>query len=128
MKRTTAVVCAFALALIAAPAGAAEPNHHIAIVNEYAAPMVVYAEDAQGTLHELGTLSPGEVRMVETGPQGSDEGPVRLHARPMNSKDRLSTWGDVGIRTSLLALDEDDTAILWIARDLAESLVEIRAR
>lgn len=127
MKKTTAVVCAFALALVAAPVGAAEPNHHIAIVNDYDAPMVVYAEDALGVLHELATLSPGEVRMVETSPQGSQEGPVRLHARPKNSKDRYSTWGDVGIKSNLLALDEDDTAIFWIARDLAESLVEIRA-
>ena len=126
MKRTTAVVCAFALALVAAPVGAAEPNHHIAIVNDYAAPMAVYAEDAHGVMHEIARLSPGEVKMVETGTQGSDEAPVRLHARPTNSTDRFSTWGDVGITSSLLALDEDDTAIFWIARDLAESLVEIR--
>ena len=127
MKRTTAVVCAFALALIAAPVGATEPNHYIAIVNDYAAPVVVYAEDARGVMHELATLRPGEVRMVEAGAQGSDEGPVRLHARPTNSADRFSTWGDVGIESNLLALDEDDTAIFWIARNLAESLVEIRA-
>jgi len=126
MKRTTAVACAFALALVAAPVGAAEPNHHIAIVNDYAAPMAVYAEDGHGVMHEIARLSPGEVRTVETGAQGSDDGPVRLHARPTNSKDRFSTWGDVGITTNLLALDGDDTPIFWIARDLAESMVEIR--
>ena len=127
MKRMTAVAYAFALALVAAPVGAAEPNNHIAIVNDYAAPMVVYAEDARGVLHEVATVKPGEVLMVETGAQGTDAAPVRLHARPKNSTDRWSTWGDVGIKTNLLGLDEDDTAIFWIARNLAESLVEIRA-
>ena len=135
MRGTVAFAGAFALALsTAAAAGAAEPVpardvmlHQIAVVNEYDAPMVVYAEDANGVFHEVATLKAGEVKLVDTQIDDTGKGStLRLHARPTNSSNRWSTWGDRGIVSDVLRLFEDETAILWIAPDLAESSVEIR--
>ena len=125
MKRTIAVVGAFA-SLAAATAVQAADIHRITVVNAYDAPMEVYAEDANGGLHPVAHLKVGEVKLVEADLETVSEGRVRLHARPTNSTNRLSTWGDKGIVTDRLRLSDDDTAILWIAPILAESSVEIR--
>lgn len=136
MRRTITLAYVLALSLSAGAADAAEaaePSskrldalHRIAVVNGFDAPMVVYAEDAEGALHEVATLEAGEVRLVETELEGSDEVPLRLHARPTNSVDRWSTWGHTGIVTDPVVISEEETAIFWIAPDLAESKVEIR--
>jgi hypothetical protein len=124
---SAALAIAFSSALGAAPAAAdtATKDSRIAIVNDSDAPMLVYAEDESGTLHELGVVRPGEVETVET-PAAAEGVMVRLHARPHNSRDRLSTWGDVGITTDALDLTDHEMAIFWLARDLAESQVEVR--
>jgi hypothetical protein len=129
MKRITAFAGAFALALSAATAVQAEALdltvHRIAVVNDFDAPIAVYAEDATGVLHEVVTLKSGEVKLVDT--QIDAQGTMlRLHARPTNSASRWSTWGDRGIVSDALEMSGEDTAIFWIAPDLEESSVEIR--
>ena len=134
MRRITAPLGALALALFAATSAAAaeivpkadELVHRIAVVNDFDAPMVVYAEGSDGEFHEVVTLNAGEVKLVDAQIDETGEGSLRLHARPTNSASRWSTWGDRGIVTDVLRLTEDETAILWIARNLAESSVEIR--
>ena len=129
MRRITAFAGAFALALFAATAVQAEEPastlHRIAVVNDFDAPMVVYAEDAEGVLHEVVTLKSGEVKLVDTQIDGRGT-TLRLHARPTDSASRWSTWGNRGIVSDALEVSESETAIFWIAPDLAESSVEIR--
>ena len=131
MGRNVTLAGALALALFATTAVQAavpESIHRIAVVNGSDAPMVVLAEDAGGALHEVATLEAGEVKLVETEIPGSDGTALRLHARATDSADRWSTWGAEGIVSDRLDLSRNETAIFWIAPELAESLVEIRGQ
>jgi hypothetical protein len=123
---------AFALVLFVAGSGpaaaaeappAAETDHQIVIVNDHAAPVMVFAEDAQGHLREIVHLKPGEVQLVEA----PAETTKRLHVRPTDSKDALSTWGHEGIKSESLGLKGQETVVFWVGQDLAQSVVEIRS-
>lgn len=123
---------ALALALSGATAAeAAEPASRpydaiIAVVNDHAAPMVVYAEDAKGELHEVARLKAGEVKQIDTRLSGVDDTALRLHARPNDSVDRWSTWGGEGIVSDPVRIAEDEVAVFMIAPDLSRSEVQIR--
>jgi hypothetical protein len=132
--RGITTLAALALTLSAASAAeAAEPastmyDGTITVVNEHATPMVVYAEDAKGELHEVAKLKAGEVKHIDTRKEGFDGTALKLHARPTNSASRWSTWGDTEVVSDEVAIAENEIAVFLIAPDLARSQVQIRPR
>ena len=132
--RGISTLATLALALSAASAAeAAEPasttfDGTIMVVNEHAAPMVVFAEDAKGELHEVAKLKAGEVKQFDTGLAGFDGSALKLHARPTNSASRWSTWGDREVVSDEVAIAENEIAVFLIAPDLARSQVQIRRK
>lgn len=132
--RGITTLAALALALSAASAAeAAEPapmtyDGTITVVNEHAAPMAVYAEDAKGELHEVAKLEAGEVKQIDTRLAGFDGTALKLHARPTNSASRWSTWGDKEVVSDEVAIAENEIAVFLIASDLARSQVQIRPK
>lgn len=133
MKGIT-TVAALALALSAASAvEAAEPasttlDGTITVVNQHAAPMAVYAEDAKGKMHEVAKLEAGETKQIDTRLEGFEGTALKLHARPTNSASRWSTWGDKEVVSDELAIAENEIAVFMIASDLTRSQVQIRPR
>jgi len=97
--KMTAALGALALTLTTASAVLAQDIHQISIVNGYAAPVEIYAEDAGGGLHALTRLKAGEVKTLEADVRTVGWNRARLHVRPTDGADWLSTWGDRGIVT-----------------------------
>jgi len=125
--KMTAALGALALTLTTASAVLAQDIHQISIVNGYAAPVEIYAEDAGGGLHALTRLKAGEVKTLEADVRTVGWNRARLHVRPTDGADWLSTWRDRGIVTDNLRMSDGDTLIFWIAPILDESTVEIHA-
>lgn len=127
---TTLAVLTLTLSAASA-AEAAEPTSTtydgtITVVNQHAAPMAVYAEDAKGELREVAKLKAGEMKQIDTRSEGIDGTALKLHARPTNSASRWSTWGDTEVVSDEVALAENEIAVFLIAPDLARSQVQIR--
>ena len=132
--RGITTLAALTLALsVASAAEAAEPasttyDATITVVNQHAAPMAVYAEDARGELHEVARLKAGEVKQIDTSLAGLDGTALTLHARPTNSASRWSTWGDTEVVSDEVAIADNEIAVFLIAPDLTRSQIQIRPK
>ena len=133
MKRLSAAVVLFGLiAFGAVSVGAAEvpdlPNeakNHIVVVNESVTPVRVYIEDSHGHRYELGNLERGEARTFEAPADVLERGDFRVRVQPRHYAQRFRD--PVSITTRPLTVDNDETVILWLERELSQSTVEVRA-
>lgn len=121
------------LALITAGAGsieAAESNgpideitNEIYVMNNHVAAVRVYAEDASGKLHRLGSVARGRFKTFEI-PAEIGATQFRVKVFPTNPL-WLSPVDDFGVKTEVLNFSTDHQITIWLESDLAQSKVEI---
>ena len=90
-------------------------------------PRLVYVEDSGGRLQLLGRVSHGEVKLFEAPTDVTELGDFRVKVYPISIPDPWSRSNDPGIKTHALNLQNGEMVILWIARELTASSVEVRA-
>ncbi len=98
----------------------------IVVVNDYIALVQVYAVDSKGDLHRLGRVGRGEIKLFEAPAELSQRGNFRVRVFPIDSPDPWSPTRGVAIKTTALNLEDGETVIVWLTRDLRHSLVEVR--
>lgn len=102
-----------------------EVSHQIVVVNQSVTPVRVYVEDVEGRRYELGTLDRGKTKMFEAPADILERGDFRVRIQPRRYAQRFSD--PVSIRTETLSIEDDETVILWLERELGQSMVEVRA-
>ena len=131
MKGMTRVALMMALvAATAAPISASETSEpevrkdtEIYVMNNHLSDVRVYAEDAEGRLHNLGRVARGKLRNLEV-PADVSAHEYRIKVFPSTPAWSL-TSDDLGIKTSPLSNDRDRQVTMWLEADLTQSLVEI---
>ena len=103
-----------------------EVSNEIIVVNDYTSLVRVYVEDSEGRLHQLGRVSPGQVNVFKAPADIWERGDFRVRVHPLDSPDLLSWWDYVRIKTKALNVEDDETVIIWLRRELAQSVVEVR--
>jgi hypothetical protein len=130
MRRISAVILMGLATMTAAPVAAVdgpsdEPGNQIVVANHSVTPVRVFLEDADGQLYPLGGVESGETKMLEAPADAVGRGDFRVRVTPrgymVNRRDPVS------IRTQDLHVEEDDTVVIWLDREMARSKVEVRA-
>lgn len=135
MRTTNRILGAAALmgcmAFAAVSAGAAEvgdvgdeASNQIVVVNQSAGPVRVYLDDSQGRQYDLGSLGRGQTKMFQAPADAVERGDFRVRIRPRYYAQRFRD--PVSIATKPLNIQENETVILWIERELGRSKVEVR--
>jgi hypothetical protein len=93
------------------------------VVNNHLTDVRVYAEDANGRLHNLGRVARGRLRSFDL-PESVSNGVFRIKVYPTSP-----VWSpiedDDGIKTSPLDSETDSEVRIWLEADLTMSLVEV---
>lgn len=100
-----------------------EVTTEIYVMNNHLADVRVFAEDAEGRLHNLGRVARGDLRTFAVPAELADE-EFRIKVYPTTP-----VWSpipdDFGVKTSALTSDRDHQVRLWLEADLTQSIVEI---
>ena len=125
MFQVFAAVAVLAL-LVNTGEAAANPtgSHEIRVINDYATPVEVYLEDAQGKLHELGRVDDADFQVLALDKELAALGEFRLKIFPVA---RMGTMVDAsaGIASVELAVDEGDAVNVWLGEELTRSQIEV---
>lgn len=93
------------------------------VVNNHLTDVRVYAEDAEGRLHNLGRVARGQLKNFDV-PELIADGEFRIKVFPASP-----VWtpasGDFGIKTNPLDFGTDQQVRIWLEADLTQSVVEI---
>lgn len=93
------------------------------VVNNHLTDVRVYAEDANGRLHNLGRVSRGQLKTFDV-PEGVRDADFRIKVFPADP-----VWSpvaeDYGIKTNPLNSERDEQVRIWLEADLSQSVVEI---
>lgn len=95
----------------------------IHVVNNHLTVVRVYAEDANGRLHNLGRVARGQLRSFDV-PADVAGAEFRIKVYPAPPAGTPASE-DYGIKTHPLDSVTDSQVRIWLEADLAESLVEI---
>ena len=124
---------ALTLGLVAISAGSIEAaetygpvdeiTNEIYVMNNYLAPVRVYAEDASGKLHRLGRVARGHFETFEI-PLEVAAHDFRIRVLPSNPV-WVSPADDYGVKTGVVDFDTDHQVTVWLEADLSQSKVEI---
>lgn len=98
--------------------------HEIRVVNNYQTTVRVYAEDAEGKLHQLGRVARGHFKVLELSDEISRMGDVRLKIFPTPPAWSLAD-DDFGIRTKDLRLEEGAAVNVYLETDLKQSMIQV---
>ncbi len=100
-----------------------EITTEIYVMNNHLSDVRVFAEDAEGRLHNLGRVKRGDLRTFEVPEQLAEE-EFRIKIYPS-----APVWSpisdDFGVKTNPLAAERDRQVRLWLEADLSQSIVEI---
>ena len=99
-------------------------THEVRVVNNFRSPVRVFAEDAEGHLHDLGRVSRGQFKVLELSAEVADMGVVRLKVYPNEPAGSLTGNSD-GIKTKPLAIEGDDSVTVWLETDLTQSMIKV---
>lgn len=103
--------------------GSDEITTEIYVMNNHVADVRVYAEDADGRLHNLGRVARGDLRTFDV-PQDLADEEFRIKVYPSTP-----VWspisGDFGVKTNPLVAERDHQVRVWLESDLSQSIVEI---
>ena len=103
--------------------GSDEITTAIYVMNNHLADVRVFAEDADGRLHNLGRVARGDLGTFEVPAELADE-EFRIKVYPSTP-----AWSpisdDFGVKTNPLAAERDHEVRLWLEADLTQSIVEI---
>lgn len=93
------------------------------VVNNHRTDVRVYAEDAEGRLHNLGRVARGQLRTFDV-PERVSDADFRIKVFPADP-----VWSpvteDYGVKTNPLNSERDEQVRIWLEADLAQSVVEI---
>ena len=103
-----------------------EVSSEIVVANDYRTHVLVYVEDSEGRQQLLGRVSSGRVKLFDAPTDMTERGDFRVKVYPLGSSDPWAPQYDIGIKTRSLNLENGQTVILWIGRELAASSVEVR--
>ena len=79
-------------------------THEIRVVNNYQLPVMVYAQDADGKLHNLGRVARGQFKVLELSNEVAEMGELRLKVYP-NAPSWSLVGNEDGIRTKDMWLE-----------------------
>jgi hypothetical protein len=118
------------LALAAPAAQAAQPTApdgrgvEVRVINNNAAVMRVYVEDAKGSWHHLGRVARSDFKILEVPDEIVAMGGVQIRLIP--SEPVWSFQGEPdGVRTRYLYIATGDALNVWVENDLLDTYVEI---
>ena len=100
-----------------------EVSNAIVVVNDYVGTVRVYVEDVDGSLHHLGLVVRGKVRHFDAPADIWEHGDFRVRIHPVERDPRSI---HVRIKTRTLNVEDDETVVMWLTRDLAESRLEVQ--
>lgn len=132
MKGMKRVALMLALALVGTTTGLQAATvdgkdggtHEIRVVNNYQAPVRVYAQDADGKLHQLGRVARGTFRVLELPNEVAEMGDLRLKVYPASPA--WSLLGDEdGIRTKDLHIGTGQAVNVYLETDLTRSMIQV---
>ena len=92
------------------------------VVNNHLTDVRVYAEDANGRLHNLGRVARGQLRNLDV-PEGIS-GQYRIKVFPAGPGSTAAD--DYGIKTNPLDAETDQEVRIWLEADLSQTIVEIQ--
>ncbi len=99
-----------------------EVSNEIVVVNDYVGSVRVYVEDSQGSLHHLGRVGRGKVKLFEAPADIWERGDFRVRIHPIEQ----GTWPNhVRIKTRALNVEDDETVVMFLTTDLAQSVLEV---
>lgn len=99
-------------------------SHPIVVVNGSATQVRVYVEDSEGRRYELGSLERGQTSMFEAPSDVLERGEFRVRVHPGYYAQHLRD--PARITTRSLTIEDGETVILWLERELSRSTVEVR--
>ncbi len=99
-----------------------EVSNEIVVVNDYVGSVRVYVEDSQGSLHHLGRVGRGKVKLFEAPADIWERGDFRVRIHPIG---REALPNHVRIKTRLLNVEDDETVVMFLTTDLAQSVLEV---
>lgn len=103
--------------------GSDEITTEIYVMNNHLTDVRVFAEDAEGRLHNLGRVMRGDLRTFEV-PQELAADEFRIKVYPS-----APAWSpisdDFGVKTNPLVAERDRQVRVWLEADLSQSIVEI---
>ncbi len=97
-----------------------EVSNEIVVVNDYVGSVRVYVEDSQGSLHHLGRVGRGKVKLFEAPADIWERGDFRVRIHPIGRE-----ANHVRIKTRLLNVEDDETVVMFLTKDLAQSVLEV---
>ena len=132
MKRTYRVALMLGMAVLGATSvsaavvtGPDDANtHEIRVVNNYQLPVMVYAQDADGRLHNLGRVARGQFKVLELPNDVAEMGDLRLKVFP-NAPSWSLVGNEDGIRTKDMSLEEGQAVNLYLESDLTQSMIQV---
>lgn len=122
--RVLAAVGVLAVGVNTAEAATSPTKHEVRVINDHAAPVEIYLEDAQGRLHALGRVDDAEFKVLEVDDEVTALGEFRLKIFP---EARMGTMVDAssGIRSVELKLEDGDAVNVWLGNELTRSQIEV---
>ena len=100
-----------------------EVSSYIVVVNDYVGSVRVYLEDSEGSFHHLGLVGPGKVEQFGTPAEVWEHGDFRVRIDPVGRDPWVS---HIRIKTKALNVEADETVVMWLTTDLAQSVLEVR--
>ncbi len=100
-----------------------EVSNEIVVVNDYVGSVRVYVEDSEGSQHYLGRVGRGKVKRFEAPADIWERGDFRVRIHPID----VAPWSNgVRIKTRALNVEDDETVVMWLKRELTQSVLEVR--
>ena len=99
-------------------------THEIRVVNNDQLPVMVYAQDVDGKLHNLGRVARGQFKVLELSNAVAEMGELRLKAYP-NTPSCSLVGNEDGIRKEDMGLDEGAAVRLYLETDLTQSTIQV---
>ena len=96
----------------------------VRVINNHAASVRVFVEDAKGRVHTLGTVRPAEYSAIEVPGELTALGDVKIKVFPA-APAWTSVPADSGVRTQALDADDFEAIQFWVEPDLRRSQVEL---
>ncbi len=99
-----------------------EVSNEIVVVNDYVGSVHVNGEDSEASLHQLGRVGRGKVKLFEAPADIWERRDFRVRIHPIEQ----GAWPNhVRIKTRALNVDDDETVVMFLTTDLAQSVLEV---
>jgi hypothetical protein len=101
-----------------------DTTHEVRVVNNYQLPVMVYAQDAEGRLHNLGRVARGQFKVLELSSEVTEMGELRLKIYP-NAPAWSLIGNEDGIRTKDMSLEDGQAINMYLESDLTQSMIQV---